>query len=75
MQETSASSKLKDVKNLQTLEAQVKQLQSRLGYMEEEKGRLVAAAKGKNEQVSADVNPPIAQTVLFLADEFAGWIT
>lgn len=52
LQGPSASSKVKDVQNLQALEAQVKQLQSRLGYMEEEKGRLVAAAKGKNEQVS-----------------------
>ncbi len=34
-----------------SLEAQVGQLQRRLMYMEEEKARLVAAAKGKNEQV------------------------
>jgi hypothetical protein len=36
---------------VESLEAQVGQLQSRLMYMEEEKARLVAAAKGKNEQV------------------------
>ena len=36
---------------VESLEAQVGQLQSRLQYMEEEKARLVAAAKGKNEQV------------------------
>ena len=36
---------------VESLEAQVGQLQSRQMYMEEEKARLVAAAKGKNEQV------------------------
>lgn len=46
-----SSSRARDVQSLQALEGQVLQMQSRLGYMEEEKARLVAAAKGKNEQV------------------------
>lgn len=36
---------------VQSLEAKVGQLQSRLAYMEDEKARLVTAAKSKNEQV------------------------
>ena len=51
LQGAATSSKAKSMQSLQALEAQVVQLQSRLAYMEEEKGRLVAAAKGKNEQV------------------------
>ena len=51
LQGAAASNKEKSLQSLQALETQVVQLQSRLAYMEEEKGRLVAAAKGKNEQV------------------------
>ena len=36
---------------VQSLEAKVDQLQSRLAYMEDEKTRLITAAKNKNEQV------------------------
>lgn len=42
---------------VQSLEAKVDQLQSRLAYMEDEKTRLITAAKSKNEQVQ--------QTVMF----------
>ena len=55
MQGPPASSSTKDVRSLQALEAQVVQLHSRLAFMEEEKTRLVAAAKGKNEQVRTHV--------------------
>lgn len=36
---------------VQSLEAKVDQLQTRLAYMEDEKTRLITAAKNKNEQV------------------------
>ena len=36
---------------MQSLEAKVDQLQNRLAFMEDEKTRLVTAAKNKNEQV------------------------
>ena len=55
MQGPPATSSTKDLRSLQALEAQVVQLHSRLAFMEEEKTRLVAAAKGKNEQVRTHV--------------------
>ena len=54
MQASSAdlgSSSRSSSQEVQTLEAKVSQLQSRLIYMEDEKARLIMAAKSKNEQV------------------------
>ena len=52
--------------DVESLEAQVGQLQSRLMFMEGEKARLISAAKSKNEQVT------LAQTsarVMYMSDQ------